>query len=365
MKGWLRPGLAGHQKTATGATRRSGRAEHGIARADVSPAGRLVALLCLCVVFAASARAGPLEATTADGIKVAVLGCDAHCLHFAGDGVLVTIGDDRVVIRNDMIALNGEEQAVREFSRIAIDATGWGLAISADDEPVASVAAMDGLRAAAKAGNPSALNDLALHFVTGIGAPRDTRRAAELYRRAAEAGLSVAARNLGFLLWDGEKSIQDRTQALRWFQEAAEAGDVTAQKMLAHAHEDGIGTSKNLVEARRWYEAAARAGDAAAMNNLGNLLKSGTPEDRRRAAALHRAAADKGLAVAAFNTGFDLWEGDGVEQDRAAALDWFERAARAGSTEAARMLDAIRDTGVAAQLDSARKKPRAATARGS
>ena len=275
------------------------------------------AALALAVVFVAPAlpaRAGTIEATIAGDVRVAVRGCPAECLFRAGDGVLVSIGDDRVVVRGDMLVINGSERPERGFREIVVDAGGWGMTVAIDGRTIVARSELDGLRAAAATGNLLALNDLALRLATGVGMPRDVPRAADLYRRAATSGVTQAARNLGILLWNGDGLPADRTEAVRWFRQAAEAGDPTSRRLLAGALAKGLGTAPNEDEARHWLEAAARDGDAAAMNDLANLLKRGPAPDLSRAALLHRDAAEKGLAVAAANYGFDLWNGDGVDR---------------------------------------------------
>ncbi|WP_245514871.1 SEL1-like repeat protein [Jiella endophytica] len=294
------------------------------------------------------AGADPAQTASAGSVTVTVIGCSARCLHSAGGGVLVTVGDDRLVVRPGLLALNGEALPAHGFQAVAVDASGWGLAITADGKPVGGTDELVGLRKAAGQGNSDALNDLALRHVGGIGVARDLEKAAEFYRRAAERGQTLAARNLALLLWNGER--QDTAEALRWLRQAAEAGDAPSQTMLAAALSAGIGKELEPGEVRGWYEAAARAGEAVAMNNLANLLKSGPDRDPARAALLHRKAAGKGLMVAVANVGFDLWHGDGVNENRPEALRWFERAAQAGSVPAMTMLaEAHLDEGRAAR----------------
>lgn len=57
-------------------------------------------------------------------------------------------------------------------------------------------------------------------------------------------------------------------------------------------------------------------------------------EDKRRAAALYRKAADRGYPPAMFNLGVSYEEGDGVAADAAEACKWYILAADAGHAEA-------------------------------
>ncbi|MBO0905521.1 tetratricopeptide repeat protein [Jiella sonneratiae] len=311
----------------------------------------LAALLPAHPAIAGAAPAGKpapepaaAQATTAAGVTVTLLGADAGCLQTAGDGALVSIGSHRLVILPDALSLDGAKTRLSGVRNVVVDASGWGLVVTADGRQVAALDPLAGLREAAAQGNTLALNDLALRYATGDGVPRQPARAEELYRRAAEAGLAVAAGNLGLLLWQAAGTPADRAEAVRWLKVAASAGEATAATRLGLAYEIGSGIQRDLGEARRWYEAAAGAGDPLAMNNLANLLKFADRPDLPRAAALHLAAAENGLAVGAANYGFDLWHGEGVAADRGEALAWFETAAKGGATPALLMLgEAHRD----------------------
>ncbi len=85
-------------------------------------------------------------------------------------------------------------------------------------------------------------------------------------------------------------------------------------------------------KARHEYAALANAGYSRAQNNLGSLLQnSGRYET---AVALFKAALKKGNPYAAFNLGRAYAAGQGVEKDLAAALHYFDWAARHGHMQA-------------------------------
>ncbi len=164
---------------------------------------RGLALVALLVV-ALSSGAAPAHAreaglvTTAAGVTVSLLGADPRCLHRAGDGIFVTIGDHRIVVSPGLVRFDGVSFRLTGLRRVVVDATGWGLTVTANDEQVAKIDPLAGLEAAAAAGNTLALNDLAVRLANGDGIARDIDRAARLYRQAA-AGLPLAARNLASL----------------------------------------------------------------------------------------------------------------------------------------------------------------------
>lgn len=171
--------------------------------------GILLALVSL-LALAFSAGAAPalprdfaLEAT-AGGVFVALLGADRGCLHKAGDGILVTIGDHRIVVSPGVVRFDGVETRLDGLRRVVVDAGSWGLSVAADGRIVMKIDDLDGLEEAAGQGNAFAMNDLAVRLATGDGIARDTSRAARLYRRAAEAGLSLAAGNLAILQQTGD-----------------------------------------------------------------------------------------------------------------------------------------------------------------
>lgn len=75
---------------------------------------------------------------------------------------------------------------------------------------------------------------------------------------------------------------------------------------------------------------------------------------RAEVAAFIRTAAEGGSAEARARYAQMLLDGDGVEKDEAAALGWFERAARAGHLDAANMVGRCHDLGWGTPVDKAR-----------
>ena len=69
-----------------------------------------------------------------------------------------------------------------------------------------------------------------------------------------------------------------------------------------------------------------------ALNMVGRCydLGWGTTPDKRRAAQCYKIAAERGLDAGMYNYATLLALGEGVAQDRAAALGWLERAAATG-----------------------------------
>jgi TPR repeat protein len=160
---------------------------------------------------------------------------------------------------------------------------------------------------------------------------RDIARACSHYERAAEAGHPIAAYNLGCLLWP---SRPERAQ--HWLQRAAELEVVEAKLKLS-----GILSESQPGEARRWLELAAADGAVIAMENLAYQIGvGGLPGDIADARHWLERAARAGSAEAAAALGGLLFD----EGDRAAARVWLKQAAGQGSLEAQgrlRQLEAV------------------------
>jgi TPR repeat protein len=67
---------------------------------------------------------------------------------------------------------------------------------------------------------------------------------------------------------------------------------------------------------------------------IGQVRRSGVPQDYAAAMSWYRKAADQGNAPAQFNLGFMYFNGLGVPQDDAAAASWYRKAADQGDTAA-------------------------------
>ena len=87
-------------------------------------------------------------------------------------------------------------------------------------------------------------------------------------------------------------------------------------------------------------------------------LGRGTAMDKRRAAECYRVAAARGLDWAMYNYATLLALGDGVVEDKVAALDWLERVAAEGSgpaqAKAINFVGSFAEDGWAGPVDMAR-----------
>lgn len=90
-----------------------------------------------------------------------------------------------------------------------------------------------------------------------------------------------------------------------------------------------------------------------ALNMVGRCydLGQGVAVDKGRAAECFRVAAERGLVEAMYNYATLLTLGDGVDEDKAAALGWLERAASLGYAKAVNFIGSFREDGWACDRD--------------
>lgn len=160
--------------------------------------------------------------------------------------------------------------------------------------------------------------------------------AARWIAAAARAGMTQAQFLYGQILLEGRGVREDRAAALGWFRVAAGAGHIAALTMVGRCHELGWGTPMDLPQAAAIYRDAARKGFDWAQYNLGTLYArgAGVPQDRAEALRWFRRAADQGHAKSMTVLGRFLEEGWDGPPDPAAARDLYARAAAAGEFRA-------------------------------
>lgn len=126
----------------------------------------------------------------------------------------------------------------------------------------------------------------------------------------------------------------DVQEAIYLYREAADRGDLRAMVSLGLMTEAGRGVPASLEEALKLYEQAANAGSPDAKINLAVALfeGAGIEQDQERAIRLLNEAADLGSAIATFNLG--VLARDGNAGDPSTALDYFQRAIKAGEPRA-------------------------------
>ena len=143
-------------------------------------------------------------------------------------------------------------------------------------------------------------------------------------------------------------SPEDRAALIR---QGAEAGVAEAQCVLGQMLLD----EGRPADAYRWFAAAARQHHRLALNMVGRCfdLGWGVAVDKARAAECYRIAAEAGLDWAMYNYATLLALGDGVVEDKPAALAWFERAAALGNAKAINFVGSFHEDGWVVPQDTA------------
>lgn len=135
--------------------------------------------------------------------------------------------------------------------------------------------------------------------------------------------------------------------------EAAESGLAEAQAVWAQMLLDGVEVPGDARAAFGWFMRAAAQHHPMALNMVGRCydLGWGVAVDKPRAAECYRVAAERGLDWGMYNYATLLALGDGVAEDKAAALGWLERAAAMGNAKAVNFVGSFHEDGWACPRD--------------
>lgn len=121
-------------------------------------------------------------------------------------------------------------------------------------------------------------------------------------------------------VWADSNLLQPKNEMNQW-QIQAMQGNPIAQYQLAQFYAQ----NEQWHDAEIWYEQAAQQGHAVAQTQLAWLRYAA--HDYDAAAQWYTAAAEQGDAEAQFNLALLYERGDGVAQDAATALKWYQQAA--------------------------------------
>lgn len=153
-------------------------------------------------------------------------------------------------------------------------------------------------KAAAAQGQASAMYNLALFYMEGLGGlPKDPQHSLELLTDAAENGLCKAQLYLGLYYADESSSHCDYSKAVPFLEMAAAKNDPSAEYNLGICYERGLGIERNMSKAANLYKAAAALGHTGAQYNLGVFYEHGLggfSVDKNEAARFYRMAAEAG-----------------------------------------------------------------------
>jgi len=110
-------------------------------------------------------------------------------------------------------------------------------------------------------------------IVTTDSAAKNKYQTVDELKPLAVEGDSDAQYKLGVLYYSGKGVKQDYSHAFIWYRRAALQGDIEAQYSLGNMYLMGEGISQNDNEAMSWYALAAEQGHEAAQHNLENLQR--------------------------------------------------------------------------------------------
>ena len=233
-------------------------------------------------------------------------------------------------------------------------------------------------------GNAEAMFNLGICYYKGKGVPPDKNKAIRLYERAASLGNSRAMNNLAICLSNGDGVPEDKERAIQLFELASSLGSAHAMYNLGQCHYSGEGVSRDLKKAFLLYWRASSLGHAKAMYDLGTCYEQGkgVAQNKSKAKELHNRASSLlcsctrnmnkvdtaschtgdgsshmksaisfyqhasslGSASAMFHLGECYYNGNGVPQDYAKALELWERAAKLGFQKAEEALKTMMST---------------------
>lgn len=192
------------------------------------------------------------------------------------------------------------------------------------------------LEAQAQTGDPQAMFELAIAYITGDGVEPNPEQYFHWTKRAAEADEPKAMFNLALAYHDGTGTPPDSTQFFNWTKRAAEAGDLDAMFQLALIYFGGTVAPPDPAQFFYWTKQAADKGDPKAMFNLAlaYLKGAGTEADPTQYFYWIQQAADKGDPKAMFNLAVAYKKGTDTDADLTKYFHWMRQAAEAGISEA-------------------------------
>lgn len=183
---------------------------------------------------------------------------------------------------------------------------------------------------AADADDAEAQYELALLCQSGLGVPRDPKRASELFDLSAQKGNIHAKTKVAERLTCGNK--RDYRQALEYLTDAANAGDANALFNLGVFYDEGYepGKPRDFHRAFECYRAAAKQGHVAGITKVAQYYRHALgpcKKDLRKAAQILESVAESGnwSSVIILADIYDDRGFDGYDPFRAVSL--YERAA--------------------------------------
>lgn len=228
--------------------------------------------------------------------------------------------------------------------------------------------AIQWLQKAASQNHVPAQNSLGIVYLEGRAGDKDVTEALRWFERAASNGSASAASNLALVYQQGKGVDVDYLKAVEWYEAALKLGDIESAYYLGKMYRDGEGVEADPHRAIEYFQKGIDRGDGLSYSGLGMMYQYGlgVEKDMHKAGELREAAAQRkperfseyiesikkechkffnedsclfsagaGDAEAMRIIGLAYHNGQGhLQKDNQKMIEWFEKAARAGSAEA-------------------------------
>ncbi len=190
---------------------------------------------------------------------------------------------------------------------------------------------------AALFGDTNAMTRLGLCYELGVDCEMDIKKAFGYFQRAAQYNNPVAAYKTALCYESGTGVDIDFKKAFSSFELAASLGHTQAMWHTANYLSDGVGTQRDFWAAFKWYSRGAEAGHADCYLQMAHFAFRGvgTVKNYSKAFFCYNKAFELGAdrKETAIRIGVCYLRGLGVKENRAQALEWFKKAAAAGSAD--------------------------------
>lgn len=193
--------------------------------------------------------------------------------------------------------------------------------------------AMEWLLKAAEMGNTTAMLRIGTMYYYGTGIKQDYKVSTDWLLKAAELGDISAMHWFGYV--SSREEVVDKLLDLKYrtdlekYRQAADEGDAVAMHNIGYMYSMGLGgLGWSDSAAMNWFKKAADLGDANAICEIGYMYQFGlgVPTDYEMAMKYFLKAADLGVSKAMSQLGYMYQEGMGVEPDNSTSMEWYGRA---------------------------------------
>lgn len=230
---------------------------------------------------------------------------------------------------------HGSLDAAVDYAKLLEDGNGF-----TQDIPKA----IEYLRIGEAAGDPTALNNMAIHYLIGDYVEQNVPLAIDYFTRAAQAGIPIAMTNLGAAYRDGVGCEKDPQKAFSYFQMAAQQDEPLGTLCLGECYYEGIGVEKNTVKYLEYAYRAATLGSDEALFRLGEFYRTELM-DYQEAMYFYRLLMDRNIGEGYYGAAILYRDGLGVEADPYEASINMFTAELLGCEEAAAEFDRMNGEG--------------------